>query len=333
MEPDTRKEILVPDYHCAMAIEPLLRAGCKPVYYRIRHDCSIDMDDVSSKTRDSTRAILAIHYFGIPQDLRPVRKLCDEAGVYLIEDCAHCCFSKYGSTSIGRLGDIAVFSPRKQFAIFDGGILVVTKPSLRGQLQSRAPSLHLEARAAKFAWDRRAHEANALLPETTTDDSGRRAPATSSHSTDVSLERAVAPWDASFNPRTEDLGMTRVSRWLLLHSPVAAIVSARNRHFGRLAERLDPMPGVVCMDGVAEKDGAPWVFPAIVPGTVDPHRKLRALGIPAAAWDDVVHKSLDLEYRPDARFLYHHLMFLPCHQSLSEADLDELVARVEQLSR
>ncbi|HSY29696.1 MAG TPA: aminotransferase class I/II-fold pyridoxal phosphate-dependent enzyme, partial [Burkholderiaceae bacterium] len=81
--------VLVPSYHCASMIEPIIWAGAKPVFYRIRPDTSVDLDDLATKVEGSTKVLMATNYFGFPQDLPALRAFCDTRGLKLLEDCAH----------------------------------------------------------------------------------------------------------------------------------------------------------------------------------------------------------------------------------------------------
>src|ERR1700704_2819644 len=78
--------VLVPAYHCASLVDPILRRGATAVFYRVKPDCSPDFDDIRRRVDATTRAIVAIHYFGFPQPLEPFRELCGERGLFLIED-------------------------------------------------------------------------------------------------------------------------------------------------------------------------------------------------------------------------------------------------------
>ena len=107
--------VLVPAYHCSSMIEPVIQVNAKPVFYRINEDTTVDLQDLARKCSTDVKAILVTHYFGFPQDLQPIRKLCDEHGIVLIEDCAHSFFGTLGRNSIGTTGDYSIASIMKFF--------------------------------------------------------------------------------------------------------------------------------------------------------------------------------------------------------------------------
>jgi len=83
-----RREVLVPAYHHGVEIEALVDAGAKPRFYRVGSSWNVDVADVARKINDETGAIYLTHYAGFPGPTDELRKLADERGIPLIEDCA-----------------------------------------------------------------------------------------------------------------------------------------------------------------------------------------------------------------------------------------------------
>ncbi len=116
-------EILVPAYHCKVMVYPILDAGCVPVFYKIKEDFSIDIDDLEDLISYKSKAVIAVNYFGFIQNINDVRKTCDKHGLKLIEDCAHSLFGSTKNVPVGQTGDYAIGSPKKFFPVNQGGIL------------------------------------------------------------------------------------------------------------------------------------------------------------------------------------------------------------------
>ena len=79
------------------------------------------------------KAVIAVHLYGHPADLAAVAAICDEAGLFLIEDCAQAQGAAIGDQAVGSFGDFAAFSfyPTKNLGAFgDGGALVVRDEQL-----------------------------------------------------------------------------------------------------------------------------------------------------------------------------------------------------------
>lgn len=99
--------------------------GAKPVLV----DCdggswNIDAAQIEAKITPRTRAILGVHLYGQPFDFGAVKKIAENHGLFVIEDCAQAHGATYRNRVVGGLGDIAAFSfyPNKNLgACGEGG--------------------------------------------------------------------------------------------------------------------------------------------------------------------------------------------------------------------
>ncbi|QWY77235.1 DegT/DnrJ/EryC1/StrS family aminotransferase [Ferrovum myxofaciens] len=141
-----RKEVLVPAYHCGAMIEPILAEGGIPIFYRIRADTTVDLEDMARRRTPATRVVLVPHFFGFLQPLQAVRAWCDAHDLILIEDCAHAFFGETEGCPVGTQGDYAIGSTWKFFPLNEGGCLVSFRHPLN-TIKTRAPSLSEELKA------------------------------------------------------------------------------------------------------------------------------------------------------------------------------------------
>jgi len=125
------QNVLVPSYHCGVEIDAVLKAGIQVKFYKIKSDTSADLEDIKDKVDADTRAIFIIHYFGFPQPIQEVKKICEKHKLFLIEDCAHALFSCSEGKQLGTFGDISIFSIKKSLPVPNGGALVVNIESLK----------------------------------------------------------------------------------------------------------------------------------------------------------------------------------------------------------
>lgn len=81
----------------------------------------LDVQKAAALVTPETRAIVSVHLFGQKQDLRPLRALCDEHGLSLIEDCAH----RLDGRAESSLADFSCFSFNavKEAPAGEGGML------------------------------------------------------------------------------------------------------------------------------------------------------------------------------------------------------------------
>lgn len=104
----------------------ILLTDNKPVFVDINADTlNMDTDDLISKL-DGVGAILWVHMAGlISPDFFKVKKICDEKGIRIIEDCAHAHGATINGKLAGSLGDVGCFSfyPTKIMATGEGGMI------------------------------------------------------------------------------------------------------------------------------------------------------------------------------------------------------------------
>lgn len=103
--------------------------GAKPVFVDCEHDSyNIDPKKVEAAITPKTKAIVAVHLYGQPADLDPLRQLADRHKIFLVEDCAQSHFAEYKGKRIGGLSDTASFSfyPGKNLGAYGEGGAVTT---------------------------------------------------------------------------------------------------------------------------------------------------------------------------------------------------------------
>ena len=122
--------ILLPEFICRDVPETCRRMGFAIRWYRV----NARLQAVGLSQMPACRAVLAVHYFGFQQDLRPFQKYCEKTGAVLIEDAAHGYLSTDpGGKQLGTTGDFGIYSFRKILPIPDGAALV-TKASWKKKI-------------------------------------------------------------------------------------------------------------------------------------------------------------------------------------------------------
>jgi dTDP-4-amino-4,6-dideoxygalactose transaminase len=127
-------EVILPAYTCPSVAAAVIKAGLRPVLCDVRPD-SFLMDPAWLEARigDDTLAIIPVHLFGIPEDLRTIRKLADQNGIALVEDATQAYGNTCDGDPVGAIGDLGVFSfgRGKPLSLMTGGALVVNRAELR----------------------------------------------------------------------------------------------------------------------------------------------------------------------------------------------------------
>jgi dTDP-4-amino-4,6-dideoxygalactose transaminase len=333
------QKVLLPAYLCKAAIEPLDYFGAEVEFYAVGRACEVDWSDVESKVRGNVRAIMAVHYFGIPCEIEKFQSLCRRHGIFLIEDCAHVLEGMANPYRLGEFGDFSIFSPRKYFPIFDGGSLRLNRPSPGFAVRWQFESPLFTVRAAKNILDRR--KAQEGLQELEAPAQAPTQPPSEEGPGDLvygrpGKPRYVFPNDISFRSWMVDFPMSRLSRQLLPHFSVGDIASKRRANYQWLVERLSEFKEVRFLCQQLDADVVPWVLPLTIGEASATHLALRALGIPAVTWGGVRDPRISAGEFPDADFLYERLIFLPIHQDLETDHLEtiaDVVAKVCRSSR
>ncbi len=104
-------EVLVPVYSFHSTASAVLHQNGQPVFVDIDPvTYTIDPAKVEAAITDRTRALIAVHLWGLPADMRPLRKICRKHGLLLIEDACQAHGASYRGKRVGALGDCASFS-------------------------------------------------------------------------------------------------------------------------------------------------------------------------------------------------------------------------------
>lgn len=88
----------------------------------------IDWNDVFDKVNDRTKAVIPVHYAGRPVEMEEAIFSLTDAGIDVVEDCAHAMGAEYYGKKVGWRGDMACFSTHaiKNLSTGDGGLLVLS---------------------------------------------------------------------------------------------------------------------------------------------------------------------------------------------------------------
>lgn len=103
--------------------------GAKPVFVDCEKDSyNIDPRKIESSITKNTKAVVAVHLYGQPADLDPIREITKKHKIYLVEDCAQAHAAEYKNKKIGGLSDTASFSfyPGKNLGAYGEGGAVTT---------------------------------------------------------------------------------------------------------------------------------------------------------------------------------------------------------------
>ena len=116
-------EVIVPAMSFAASANVVARVRAKPVFV------DIDLYSRNSMWTSSaaaitprTRAIMPVHFAGLPVDMDALYDIAAKHGLRVVEDAAHAIGSRYRGRLIGSFGDLVVFSfhPNKNMTSIEG---------------------------------------------------------------------------------------------------------------------------------------------------------------------------------------------------------------------
>ena len=119
-------EVIVPALSFAATANVVARLRAKPVFVDIDfHTRNIDVSRVPAAITSKTRAIMPMHFCGLPVDQDGIYALAAQHGLRVVEDAAQAIGSRYADKPIGSFGDLVVFSfhPNKNMTCIEGGAI------------------------------------------------------------------------------------------------------------------------------------------------------------------------------------------------------------------
>ena len=144
-------EVIVPSFTWVATANVVSYCGATPVFADVnRATYNIDPADVARRISPRTRAVIAVHLFGLCADIEALRRVLP-GGVKLVEDAACAAGAEYGGTPAGALGDAAAFSfhARKSITTGEGGMVTTNDDQLAATvnlMRNHGASLSAEQR-------------------------------------------------------------------------------------------------------------------------------------------------------------------------------------------
>jgi dTDP-4-amino-4,6-dideoxygalactose transaminase len=131
-------EVIAPIFTCTATNIPFLYMGVKVVFADVQPGTlNMDPEDIRRRITNKTKAIVCVHYGGLPCDMNELQAIADQHGLKVVEDSAHALGATYKGKHIGEISDFTMFSFQaiKSFTTGDGGMLILKDESLVDKAQ------------------------------------------------------------------------------------------------------------------------------------------------------------------------------------------------------
>ena len=120
-------EVITPAMSFVATANVICRVGAKPVFVDIDLQTrNIDLAKASAAITPRTKALMPVHFAGLPVDMDRLCELAERRHLRVVEDAAHAIGSRWRGRRIGSFGDLVVFSfhPNKNITTIEGGAIV-----------------------------------------------------------------------------------------------------------------------------------------------------------------------------------------------------------------
>jgi len=134
----------------------ILYCGAVPVFVDVDPDTlNLDPATLEAALTPRTRAILPIHFAGLPCDMEAIHAIARARTLIVIEDAAHALGAEIGGRPIGGLSNLTTFSfhPVKHITTGEGGMVTTNEPALAERLRRfRNHGIEREVRERQATW-------------------------------------------------------------------------------------------------------------------------------------------------------------------------------------
>lgn len=132
-------EVIIPDFTMISPVFAICYVGALPVFVDVDpHTWTIDPDQIEKKITKKTKAILAVHIYGHPADMKAILHIAKKNKLLVIEDAAEAHGATCNGKKCGSLSDIAAFSfyANKIITTGEGGMVVTDDERLASKAKS-----------------------------------------------------------------------------------------------------------------------------------------------------------------------------------------------------
>jgi dTDP-4-amino-4,6-dideoxygalactose transaminase len=131
-------EVITPSMTFASTVNMIALHNAKPVFVDIEYTTlNINCDLIEEKITSKTRAIIPVHFAGVPVDMDKINRLARKYRLTVVEDAAHAVGTCYKGIHAGGFGHPAIFSfhPIKNITTGEGGMITLSNAGLEKKLR------------------------------------------------------------------------------------------------------------------------------------------------------------------------------------------------------
>ncbi len=131
-------EVILPSFAIISCMAQILRNRATPIFVDSLPDTwNMDVSQVESLISPKTKAIMAVHIYGLPVDMDPLLEIAGRHGIPVIEDAAESHGLRYKDRIAGSMGLVSTFSfyANKNITTGEGGMVLTDDQLLAGRVR------------------------------------------------------------------------------------------------------------------------------------------------------------------------------------------------------
>lgn len=315
-------EVIVPALTFIATSNIVLQNGMKPVFVDVDPKTfNINPAEIAFRITPNTRAVIVVHLFGLPCDMRPIQATAKKYGLKIIEDSCETMGVDYRGKVVGSFSDVACFSTYAAHVITTGvgGLAITNSEPLWNLIRSYAN----HGRDPQFLGFRDSYRLN---PETYAD-KDRKADLIARRFT---FERVG--YSSRATQLEAALGLGQLER-------LQEILDARSNNFFFLKTQLSETPEVRTQKTPEESGHAAMMFPIVLTNAersrADVMKAIEEKGVETRPFFNILGQRPYLtegnheDLCPEAKYLSRQGFYVACHHLLSPADLWQIVDAIK----
>ncbi|MBR9678768.1 MAG: DegT/DnrJ/EryC1/StrS family aminotransferase [Nanoarchaeota archaeon] len=131
-------EIITTPFTFIASANSIIYNNLKPVFADINPETfNLDPQKIVEKITNKTKAIMPVHLFGQPCEMKEFKEICEDHDLYLIEDSAQAHGAEYYKQKTGSLSDLGCFSfyATKNMTTGEGGMITTNSDTLAKRIK------------------------------------------------------------------------------------------------------------------------------------------------------------------------------------------------------
>lgn len=298
-------EVISTPMTCLATNVPIMLTGAKIVWADIdKKTGNIEPEDVKKKITKKTKAIMVVHWAGLPVKLDEIREIAAKRDIKVIEDAAHATGALYKRKKIGSLkiaSDAVCFSFQaiKSLTTIDGGAIAV-----------RDIETYERIKLLRWYGCRRDHSASPIKWIGDVYEPG---------------------YKMHMNNLNAAIGLEQLKY-------IDSIIEKHRKNARYLRDSLREIPEIDIMEPAKEDDPSWWIFTILLPNS-EYRKRFSELLMEAGIGNGIVHNRNDTyalfsgfkTHLPNLDNYASRMLNIPCGWWLTREDLDYMLTTIKRL--